>query len=104
MDTFAFRRPDLMESLKVFEVDHRATQKFKLNRLTELGWEHPENLYFIPIDFTKESLETVLTSSSSYDPRAKSFFSWLGVISYLTLEEILATLRLSLLLPLLAAI
>lgn len=93
MDTFAFRRPDLMESLKVFEVDHPATQKFKLNRLTELGWEHPENLYFIPIDFTKESLETVLNSSPSYDSDAKSFFSWLGVISYLTLEEISATLR-----------
>lgn len=73
MDTFAFRRPDLIESLKVFEVDHPATQKFKLNRLTELGWEHPENLFFIPIDFTKESLETVLTSSPSHDPEAKSF-------------------------------
>jgi O-methyltransferase involved in polyketide biosynthesis len=25
MDTFAFRRPDLMERLEVFEIDHPAT-------------------------------------------------------------------------------
>ena len=48
MDTFAFRRSDLMEKLDVFEVNHPATQEFKLNRLTELGWEHPAKLHFIP--------------------------------------------------------
>ncbi len=87
MDTFAFRRPDLMERLEVFEVDHPVTQKFKLHRLAELGWQLPAKLHFIPIDFTKESLKTVLLSSSFYDPTVKSFFSWLGVTSYLTQEE-----------------
>ena len=93
MDTFAFRRLDLMEQLEVFEVDHPATQEFKLNRLNELGWKHPENLHFVPIDFTKENLVTALTSSSSYNPKAKSFFSWFGVINYITIDEILATLH-----------
>ena len=93
MDTFAFRRPDLMEYLNVFEIDHPATQTFKLNRLTELGWVHPEKLHFIPVDFTKESLVTALTRSSSYDPNVKSFFSWFGVTPYLTQEEVFATLR-----------
>ena len=93
MDTFAFRRPDILENLEVFEVDHPATQEFKLNRLAELGWKHPAKLHFIPIDFTKESLITALTSSSSYDPKVKSFFSWLGVINFLTREEAFATLR-----------
>jgi len=93
MDTFAFRRPDLMKQLKVFEVDHPSTQGFKLRRLAELGWEQPEDLHFISIDFTKESLETELIHSSSYDPEAKTFFSWLGVANYLTQEEVLATLR-----------
>ena len=81
MDTFAFRRPDLMERLEVFEIDHPATQEFKLHRLAELGWKHPAKLHFIPIDFTKESLVTALTRSSSYDPKVKSLFSWLGVTS-----------------------
>jgi methyltransferase, putative, TIGR00027 family len=93
MDTFAFRRPDLMKQLQVFEVDFPATQEFKLRRLTELGWKHPENLHFIPIDFTKENLETKLTRLSSYNPEGKSFFSWLGSIYYLTQEEVLTTLR-----------
>jgi methyltransferase (TIGR00027 family) len=93
MDTFAFRQPEMMEHLEVFEVDHPATQKFKLQRLAELEWEHPAKLHFIPIDFTKESLVTALTCSSSYDPNVKSFFSWLGVTPYLTQEEVFSTLR-----------
>jgi methyltransferase (TIGR00027 family) len=93
MDTFAFRRPEMLEELEVFEVDHPATQEFKLHRLAELGWKHPAKLHFIPIDFTKENLVTALTCSSSYDPNVKSFFSWLGVTPYLTREEVYATLR-----------
>ncbi len=93
LDTFAFRRPELMEQLEVFEVDHPATQEFKLHRIAELGWEPPAKLNFIPIDFTKEDLESVLTRSSSYDRRAKSFFSWLGVTMYLTPYEVFSTLR-----------
>lgn len=93
LDTFAFRRLDLMEKLEVFEIDHPATQGFKLNRIAELGWKHPEKLHFIPIDFTKANLESVLTCSQAYDPKAKSFFSWLGVTRYLTRDEVFATLR-----------
>lgn len=93
MDTFAFRRPEMMEQLEVFEVDHPATQNLKLHRLAELGWKHPAKLHFIPMDFTKESLVTVLTSSSSYDPTIKSFFNWLGVTYFLTRDEVFTTLR-----------
>ncbi len=93
MDTFSFRRAEMMEFLEVFEVDHPATQNFKLLRLAELGWEHPAKLHFIPIDFTKENLVTALTRSSAYNPNVKSFFSWLGVTMYLTREEVFSTLR-----------
>lgn len=37
MDTFAFRRPELVKSLEIFEVDHPATQASKRQRLSELG-------------------------------------------------------------------
>jgi methyltransferase (TIGR00027 family) len=83
----------MMEQLEVFEVDHPATQKLKLQRLAELGWKHPAKLHFIPMDFTKESLVTVLTRSSSYDPTVKSFFNWLGVTYFLTRDEVFITLR-----------
>ena len=93
LDTFAFRKPEMMKHLEVFEVDHPTTQEFKLHRLAELEWEHPAKLHFIPIDFTKESLVTALTSSSSYDPKVKTFFNWLGVTYFLTRDEIFTTLR-----------
>jgi methyltransferase (TIGR00027 family) len=93
LDTFAFRRPDLMEQLEVFEVDHLTTQRFKLHRINELGWKHPAKLHFVPIDFTKENLATALTRSPSYDPKVKSFFSWLGVTYYLNHDDVFVTLR-----------
>jgi len=92
MDTFAFRRPEMLEQLKVFEVDHPATQSFKSRRLAELGWEHPAQLHFVSVDFMHENLVAALTRSS-YDPQALSFFSWLGVTYYLTRDAVFATLR-----------
>jgi methyltransferase (TIGR00027 family) len=92
MDTFAFRCPDILDRLHVFEIDHPNTQTFKRHRLAELDWELPKNLYFVPVDFTQESLATAL-KRSSYDPRKVSFFSWLGVTMYLTQDEVFATLR-----------
>jgi methyltransferase (TIGR00027 family) len=92
LDTFAFRRPDLLRQVQVFEVDHPATQAFKRNRLAELKWDIPSHLHFVPVDFTKESLADALRGTS-YDVQTKSFFSWLGVTMYLTRDEVFATLR-----------
>ena len=39
LDTFAFRYPELLTDLHVFELDHPATQGHKRWRLDELGWE-----------------------------------------------------------------
>jgi methyltransferase (TIGR00027 family) len=92
MDTFAFRRPEMMEQLAVFEVDHPATQAFKRGRLAELQWELPPRLHFIPVDFSKDSLAAALCGSS-HEPAQTSFVSWLGVTYYLTREVVLSTLR-----------
>ncbi len=91
-DTFAFRRPDLVTQLQVFEVDHPATQALKRQRIEMPGWEIPAHLYFVPIDFTAQSLADVLLRSS-YDPQKLSFFSWQGVTYYLTQEVVYATLK-----------
>ncbi len=92
MDTFAFRCPELAEKLQVFEVDRPATQVFKRQRLTELGWEIPKQLYFVPVDFTRQRLDDVL-KNSLYDPKALGFFNWLGVTYYLPRETVFDTLR-----------
>lgn len=92
MDTFAFRRPELVEQLQVFEVDHPDTQALKCQRLAELGWEIPKQLHFIPVDFTREKLDEAL-KHSPYDPQEPGFFSWMGVTYYLTPSEVFNTLR-----------
>lgn len=92
MDTFAFRHQDLSGQLQIFEVDHPAMLAFKQQRLTELRWEQPANLHFITVDFTKDNLADALRRSA-YDPRARSFFSWLGVTLYLSRDEVFNTLR-----------
>jgi len=90
MDTFAFRHKESLGNLHVFEIDHPAMQAFKRQRLAELNWDQPEQLHFIPVDFTQENLVTALSRSPSYDPHALSFFCWLGVIGYLPLDAVCA--------------
>ena len=92
LDTFAYRRPDLSDRLQVLELDHPTTQAIKLDRVTAAGWDHPSNLHFVPVDFTKESLSDAL-ERSPYDPTQLSFFSWLGVSFYLTREVVFDTLQ-----------
>lgn len=93
MDTFAHRRTDLGNLLQVFEIDHPATQAYKRQRIDELGWTYPSNLHYVPVDFTKDNLETVLSQCPSYNPAALTFFSWLGVVYYLPYDAVCATLR-----------
>ncbi|MCK9376150.1 MAG: class I SAM-dependent methyltransferase [Syntrophobacterales bacterium] len=92
MDTFAWRRPDLLAQLHVFEVDHPATQAHKRQRLMEAGRGHPPQVQFIEADFSQENLAAALRRSA-YDPQAPTFFSWLGVSYYLTREAVLALWR-----------
>ena len=87
MDTFAFREGEFLAKHQVFEVDHPLTQKDKIERITRAGWPVPDNLTFVPVDFTKDNLAERLTASG-FDPSAKSFFSWLGVTYYLSTEAI----------------
>lgn len=92
MDTFAFRRQEMLEGLKVFEVDHPATQALKRKRIAGLGWQIPAQLHFIPLDFVTEDLDKML-SCHPYDPSVLTFFSWLGVTYYLAHDTVFATLR-----------
>ena len=87
MDTFAFRETEFLSKYRVFEVDHPLTQADKLERITRAGWTVPDNLAFVPIDFTKDSLAERLIAAG-FNPSAKSFFSWLGVTYYLSAEAI----------------
>lgn len=92
LDTFALRRTDLRDRLRVIEIDHPATQAFKRGRMRDAALEPPLNLHFAPADLERESLAEVL-SRTPYDPSRPAFFSWMGVTMYLTDEAVRAMLR-----------
>jgi methyltransferase (TIGR00027 family) len=92
LDTFAYRMPAAPGPLRVWEVDHPATQAWKRERLQEAGIAVPPSLCFVPIDFEHETLATVL-AAAGLDLEAGAVFSWLGVTPYLARQTILETLR-----------
>jgi methyltransferase (TIGR00027 family) len=91
LDTFAYRNPH--PALRVFEVDHPATQAWKREQLGEAGIAIPQSLTFVPIDFEQQTLPGGL-EHSGFDANAAAFFSWLGVTPYLTREACMTTLSL----------
>ena len=90
LDTFAYRNPH--PGLRVFEVDHPATQAWKREQLQAAGIMIPPSLTFVPIDFEQQTLSAGL-GQSGFDASAAAFFSWLGVTPYLTREACMITLR-----------
>jgi methyltransferase (TIGR00027 family) len=91
LDSSAYRIPRLELPLRVWEVDHPATQSWKQERLRDAGIAVPEWLTFVPIDFEHQTLPEVL-AAARFDSSAGALFSWLGVVPYLTRSAILSTL------------
>lgn len=89
LDTFAYRNP--RGDLRVFEVDHPATQAWKRERLAATGIDSPETLTFVPVDFETQALATEL-ESAGFARTAPAVFVWLGVVYYLTPDAAHATL------------
>lgn len=92
LDTFALRNPHADSGLRVYEVDHPATQAWKLRRLAESGLAIPASLSFAPVDFESDDLGRGLRAAD-FDPDRPAIFIWLGVVPYLRPEAIAATLR-----------
>ncbi|WP_433191848.1 class I SAM-dependent methyltransferase [Nocardia sp. CA-107356] len=90
LDTFAYRNPH--PDLRVFEVDHPATQAWKRERLVAAGIDRPETLTFVPVDFETQTLAAGL-ESSGFTRTDPAVFVWLGVVFYLTPNAAHATLE-----------
>ncbi len=88
LDTFAYRNP--YPGLRVFEIDHPATQAWKREQLHAAEILVPSFLTFVPIDFESQTL--VELPHFGFDKTAPTFFSWLGVTPYLTRAACMATL------------
>jgi methyltransferase (TIGR00027 family) len=89
LDTFAYRNP--YAKLRVFEVDHPATQQWKRELLQRNGIAIPDSLRYTPVDFERQSFSTQLRDAG-FNHSAPAFFAWLGLVPYLTLEAFRATL------------
>lgn len=93
-DTFAYRQPTWAAPLSIFEIDHPASQRDKVERLRLAGIPIPANVEFVPADFEAAALPQVL-SSSSLDLTEPAFFSCLGVLVYLPADSVNAVFRLT---------
>ena len=90
LDTYAYRGT-CRDRLRIFEVDHPATQAWKRQLLADAGIPLPPCLTFAPINFERETLAKGL-EAAQFDPAKQSFFTSLGVVPYLTEEAVWSTL------------
>lgn len=90
LDTYAYRST-LRDRIRIFEVDHPATQAWKRQRLEEAAIPIPSSLTFAPVDFEHQTLAEGL-AAAGFDSSQQTFFTWLGVVPYLTEETVWSTL------------
>jgi methyltransferase (TIGR00027 family) len=89
LDTFALRNP--RGGLEIYEVDHPATQAGKRERLAEAQIALPPWLIFVPVDFERDDVGEKL-AAAGFQQNSPAFFTWLGVVPYLTEDAIGRTL------------
>ncbi|HKF50350.1 MAG TPA: class I SAM-dependent methyltransferase [Terracidiphilus sp.] len=92
LDTFSLRNPHGGRQVSIYEVDHPATQAWKLERLAEAQIKTPAWVVFVPVDFEREDLGEAL-AGAGFERNLPAFFTWLGVVPYLTEDAVDRTLE-----------
>ncbi|WP_235437910.1 class I SAM-dependent methyltransferase [Kitasatospora griseola] len=89
LDSFACRS-ELVDSIRVFEVDHPHTQEWKQARLAAAGITVPPTVSFVPLDLEQAGARalTAALAAAGFDPARPAVVSWLGVTMYLSVEAI----------------
>ena len=90
LDTFALRNP--YANVRVFEVDHPATQAWKRERLAAAQLTPSAGTALVPVDFETQSLRQELLHAG-FDLTLPTVTAWLGVVPYLTPEAFAASCR-----------
>lgn len=91
-DSHAYRCRQLLEHVRVLEVDRAATQALKRTRVREALVEVPPNLTYVAIDFQHDDLGDVL-ARHGHDRTQRTFFIMEGVTMYVEEEGVRRTLR-----------
>jgi methyltransferase (TIGR00027 family) len=92
LDARAWRMQELSK-VKIFEVDHPATQSWKMTQLKKfktLAQEASSSITFVPVDFTRDSLEDCLLKSG-FVKEKRTFWLWEGVTMYLDEDDVKKT-------------
>ncbi|HEY0282496.1 MAG TPA: SAM-dependent methyltransferase [Rhizomicrobium sp.] len=92
LDTFAYRGTYDPARLRVFEIDHPATQEWKRRRLGDADIAVPGSVHFVPADLERETAAEGL-ARAGFDRAAPALFALLGVLTYLTQEAAMEILR-----------
>jgi len=90
-DSRAYRFEQRKGRVKVFEVDHPATQQAKVKKLVKVFGRVPDMVTLVPIDFNTQKLEDRLRECG-YDERLKTLFILEGVVYYISPEAVDGTL------------
>jgi methyltransferase (TIGR00027 family) len=90
LDTFAYRLEPTLD-LRVFELDHPATQAEKRRRLGQAQIAEPQHVSYVAHDFEGGRMTAALKVAGLDTDRA-AFVLWLGVTPYLTEAAVFATL------------
>ena len=93
LDTFAQRRPALASQLRVFEVDRPGPQAWKRQRLIELGFDIPDWLRLVPVDFEAGGSWWEQLAAAGFHTDQPAVVASTGVSMYLTRDANAATLR-----------
>ena len=93
LDSFALRRPDLARRLHVYEIDQPGPQRWKQQRLAQLGFEIPERLHFVPVDFEAGEVWTQRLAVAGYDAGRPGLFCSLGLSQYISRDAMAAIFK-----------
>ena len=90
LDTFAYLL-EPRDGLRVFELDHPATQRDKRARLSDSGVAEPAHVAYVAHDFEHGDMTEAL-QAGGLDVGRRTFVLWLGVTPYLSEDAAYATL------------
>lgn len=90
-DSRAYRFADRIRRTRIFELDVPSTQHRKQEMLRQAGVSVPGALAFVPVNFTRDSLDDVL-AAAGLDKNKQTLYVWEGVTYYLAAKAVDQTL------------
>lgn len=86
-DTLSLRVFKDNPKTNVFEIDHPATQKWKINSLQRNNHEFG-GVHFLPLDLTKNTMQELLSKHQKYNQSKTTVYVAEGLLMYLTEKEV----------------